>query len=244
MDTTQQPGLTEDSFRRDMLQAVTQLKAQMNGLQAAVDNIQLTLHEHTALLRCATEHLRMVPPPHSAPLGEWQRYANTHARFLINAHRNHSSTLMSLAEIEADFVVNGRRALYAEGGDCELAGADATVFIENTHHLMRPKLVQGVLYARSGKPVMSKTGKSPDARGCIVPTMRRYVLRASDSCIWEPAADVSSHDMMNVCGMNHRVALVHTLEGAQVLVDWGVGQFSMLPPDIGLYLLPGEDSNM
>jgi hypothetical protein len=237
MDTQQ---AREDSFQRDMVQAVTQLNARMSSLQAAVDNIRIALSEHTVLLRCATKHLRMVAPP-----GEWQRYAHTHARFLTNAaRRNHSSTLMSLAEIEADFVVNDRRALYAEGGDCELAGAEACVFFKNTHTLMRAKLVQGVLYARSGQPVMGKTGQSPDATGYITPNMRRYVLRGTDGCIWEPADDARTHGAMNVCGMRHRVALVHTLEGARVLVDWGVGQFSMLPPDIGLYVLPDEDVNM
>jgi hypothetical protein len=222
------PRMTEDTFREHTTQAVARLTSQLNSLQAAVHDIRLILDDHTALLKTITKPC------------EW-RYTGAHLP--AAACGNHNNTLMSLEEIEADFKVNGRRALYAEGDECEIAGAAAAVFFKNTHRLMRAKLVQGVLYARSGQlPVLAKTGKSPDAHGCITPNMIRYVLRGSDSCIWEPADDARSHDVMNGVGMEHRVALVHTLEGARVLVDWGLGKFSELPADIGLYLL--LDGNM
>ena len=225
--------LTEESARigrRAMVHAVTQISAQIRSLQAAVHDIRLTL----------TEHMRV------APSCEWRDTDATAHLHADSARRNHSSTLLYLEEIDADFTVNGRRALYAEGGDCELAGAEAWAFFNATHKLMRPKLVQGVLYACSGQPVMGKTGRQPDATDGITPVMQRYVLRGleSDGCIWEPAGDACSHGVMNVCGMRHRVALVHTLEGARVLVDWGVGQFSRLPLDIGLYVLHDDESGM
>ena len=237
-------GVVEDSFRRDMVQAITQLNTEMRSVQAVVQDIRLTLKEHATLLGCAAKE----------PSEQWQQarariYAHAHAHGHLPAgaaRRNHSSTLMSLAEIEADFAENDRRALYAEGGDCELAAAEAWAFFYNTHKLMRPKLVQGVLYARSGQPVMGKTGRPPEATCGITPLMRRYVLRGlqSGACIWEPADDACSHGVMNAFGMKHRVALVRTLEGARVLVDWGVGQFSQLPPDIGLYVLPDNENDM
>ena len=238
----------DGDFQRTMIAALGALQQQTVNLKWRVDSLQLTLKEHTDLLRCVDTQCT-----HGATLHEscnWpcpNQYAcSNQRRFLTkkpspndrNAYcaacRNHSSSMMSVSEVQADFVLNNRRAQYAEGGDCQLAACEAAAFFDTTHRLMSPKIVQGVLYAGSViQPVMGRTGRSPDARMLITPTMKRYVL---DGCMWRAANDTDSHGVINVRGCSHFVTRVMTLDGQRVFVDWGIGQFSSLPEGASLFV--------
>jgi hypothetical protein len=144
------------------------------------------------------------------------------------------SSMMSVSEVQADFVLNNRRAQYAEGRDCQLAACEAAAFFDTTHRLMSPKIVHGVLYAGSViQPVMGRTGRSPDAHALITPIMKRYVL---DGCMWRAANDTDSHGVINARGCSHFVTRVITLDGQRVFVDWGIGQFSSLPEGVSLFV--------
>ena len=226
----------DGDFQRTMIAALGALQQQTANLKWRVDSLQLTLKEHTDLLRCVDTQCTLH-----------EQYAcSNQRRFLTkkpspndrNAYcaacRNHSSSMMSVSEVQADFVLNNRRAQYAEGGDCQLAACEAAAFFDTTHRLMSPKIVQGVLYAGSViQPVMGRTGRSPDARTLIMPTMKRYVL---DGCMWRAANDTDSHGVINVRGCSHFVTRVMTLDGQRVFVDWGIGQFSSLPEGASLFV--------
>jgi hypothetical protein len=103
------------------------------------------------------------------------------------------------------------------------------------YRLMRPKLVQGVLYARDGKlPALRTTRAFPDPCPYVGPGLLRYALAAP--CIWQPASDATTHDTWNVRGAAHQVVMVTTQEGRRVVVDWSVGQFGEMPEGVGLFL--------
>ena len=139
---------------------------------------------------------------------------------------------MAIPEVQADFESNARRSQY---GECQMvAASDAWAFFHCTHPLMRPKIVQGVLYSSSSGLGTTPVGPS---RAGIIPTMKRYVLRG---CVWMPAEDADDHGVMNATGTNHRITCVTTQEGERVLVDWSIGRFGNVPDDLGLFVVADD----
>jgi hypothetical protein len=219
--------MSDSEFRDNMTRSITGLRKEMNDLCSSVATIKLTQDKHNKLLQCVTDVANQLK---EAPA------SGCSSPTTLLPCRDHASSMMSEHEIQEDF--NDRRPQYQEDGDCVKAAADAFVFFKQTHKLMRPKLVEAVLYASSGeKAVMGKSGISPAERADVIPTMKRFKLLADTGCIWVPAEDANSHDIMNVEGMRHRVTLVTTLVGARVVVDWGIAQFSYLPKDISLFIM-------
>ena len=217
----------ERDFRSVITNSITGLTTKVASLSAAIEDVRLTVEEHTKLLKCVglDDHV----------FGALTLASNIHCPVGWCINRNHRNTLMSISEIREDFAFN-RESIYKTGGDCLLAASEAWVFIDSTHSLMYPKMVDGVLYSRNGgKPVLNESKKIPDEDGCVTPFMRRYV-RLDGGCIWVPADDEQDHNVMNARGMKHRVTCVTTLEGQRVVVDWSVGQFGWMPDDIGLFL--------
>ena len=217
----------EEGFKLSVIGHITDLRNDVNTVRASVEDIKLTLETHGRILRCVADLKSSLPT-------SGQHYTTVHHTMPC---RDAASSLMSKREILLDFV--NRRAQYQEGGDCGLAAAEAWEFFDRSHKLMRPKLVDGVLYAASGeKAVMAKPATVPAQLVGISPTMKPHkLLELSDKgCIWVPLEDDALHTVMTDVGMAHRVTMVTPKEGGRVVVDWGVGQFSYLPSDIRLFL--------
>ena len=218
----------DEGFKLSVIDHITDLRNDVNKVRASLEDIKLTLESHGRMLRCVADQNSSLP-------ASGQKHTIVHRTLPC---RDASSSLMSKREILLEFV--GRRVRYLEGGDCGLAAAEAWEFFDRSHKLMRPRLVDGVLYASSGnKAVMGKPATVPAQLVGINPTMKPYKLLeqcADKGCIWVPDVDEDLHAVLNDVGMAHRVTMVTPLEGGRVVVDWGIGQFSYLPADIRLFL--------
>ena len=140
----------DDEFKLSVIDHITRLRSDINNVRASVENIKLTLKKHDHMFRCVVDQ--------NLSLASFQR-ESTAARHILPC-RDAASSLMSQREILLDFV--DRKARYQEGGDCGLAAAEAWEVFDRSHKLMRPKLVDGVLYASSGdKAVMRKPATVP-----------------------------------------------------------------------------------
>ena len=215
--------MIDEAFQRDIIDLVGRLRTDVNSLRASVADIKLTVKNHDQLLRCALmRSLALLHPGTDV-------YADTSL-----CCRDHARSLLSKLEIDSDF--SERREDYKAGGDCGLAAAEAWEFFDRAHKLMRPELMDGVLFAADGeKAVMGKSNISPDQTVGINPTMKPFkLLNRGSGCIW--VSDESSPALVNEKGMAHRVCLVTTLEGERVVVDWGIGQFSYLPENLRLFI--------
>lgn len=220
----------EEGFKLSVIGHITNLRNDVNEVRASVEDIKLTLETHGRMLRCVADLKSSLP-------SSGQKSTIVHHTMPC---RDAASSLMSKREILLDFV--DRRARYQEGGNCSLAAAEAWEFFDRSHKLMRPRLVDGVLYASNGvKAVMGKPATVPAQLVGINPTMKPYKLLeqcADKGCIWVPAVDEALQAVMNDAGMAHRVTMVTPLEGGRIVVDWGIGQFSYLPADIRLFIKP------
>jgi hypothetical protein len=221
---------------------MTDLRREVTSLKAAVDDMKLTLNQHANLLRCsAYGGGRNMAAKHeiSRPLSDAKMALNQHTNLLLRmayetvAEQEVSCpTMLSRREILEDYNSKWRGCYEAEGA-FRLAAANAFVFFDDAHKLMRPRLVDGVLYARKGcEPVMAVSGRVPDMTAGVSPLMVPFKL--DEGCIW--VRDESACEVMNADGASHRVTLVHTLEGDCVVVDWGIGQFEPLHKDVRLYI--------
>ena len=212
--------MNDAQFKRDMVSAITALRGDMEHIRSSVDDMKLLIKKQGQLLQYAHVHLPC--------------YRLSTIECESSLDRDHASSLMSMREIEEDYI-GCRMSMYQEGGDCRLAAAEAYGFFNRCHKLMHAKLVDAVLYAPSGKkPVMRKPQITPPEQVHISPIMKRFKLQKKSQCIW--VLDGESHDVKNVLGASHRVTLVTTLEGDRVVVDWGIGQFSDMPDDMRLFI--------
>jgi hypothetical protein len=218
-----------DEFKKVMLGFMQTLQGDVNRLRASVEDLKLTVDKHDQLLRWVLGVQPLSDHLHADTLS-WRASANNETV----PCRKHASSMMTLREIQEDFRRLGRMANHSEGGDCRLAAAEAWEFFDRTHRPMSARLVDGVLYAKSGaKAVMGKSGKIPAENAGVSPNMAACKLLRGN-CVWVP--DEDDAPAMNTHGMAHRVTVVTTLEGKRIVVDWGIGQFSYLPDDIRLYV--------
>jgi hypothetical protein len=148
--------------------------------------------------------------------------------------------MMTFNEVVADFTVNRRGdGLVGElGGDCQFAARAARDFF-GARKLMRPSVRECVLFSPSGAAVTMSdlviAGKAPELHGVVNDGMKAYKL-VEGSCVWEPdPADTVTSVMDGERGCKHYAATVTTLDRGEVVVDWGIGQFSKLPEDMRLY---------
>lgn len=158
--------------------------------------------------------------------------------------RNMSSSMMSVAEIVADYEVfkRGEGLVGQNGGDCQAAAAEACVFFSSSHRLMAPEVVSSVLYCTPGsQPVMGVDALArvlPAKDGALSPGMKAYKLDVG-TCIWRPDPESPVVPMGEggnaVTGYKHFVVCVKTLEGFCIAVDWGVRQFAAIPDGARLY---------
>lgn len=221
--------MSDEQFRKDMILHITGLRNDVSAVRAIVENLRITVDEHTQLLRCVAAQVPVRPT-----LGE-AAFASSvlpHATHATVPNRGHASSMMSKREIVQDFLVMNRGSQYSIGGDCNAAAGAAWEFFNRVHMLMRPKLVNGVLWSPSGaKVVMGSTNTSPECLGGISPSMVPFMR--DDECVW---VEDEAMEVMNEHGANHRVILATTLDGDRVVVDWGISQFSFVPNDIKLFI--------
>lgn len=149
-----------------------------------------------------------------------------------------STSMMSVAEIVADYQVNDRGCCLVgqNGGDCLYAATTAFTFFEHTYALMRPRIVSCVLLSPSNAPLLMGDGIMcvPEAAGDISADATAYQLMPG-TCVW--LNDGSSPHPGSVTGYKHYAISVQTLGGEIVMVDWGISQFSHVPDDMRLYLV-------
>eukprot|EP00798_Chlamydomonas_sp_ICE-L_P027802 gene27802-biopygen5217 len=149
-----------------------------------------------------------------------------------------SSSRMSMAEIVADYEVNnpGEGLVGPFGGNCQFAARVAEEFFSNIHGLMRAIMVTVVMYSPSGAPLSLAPGINGTApvKDRIVPDgAKPYRLTWEGSCVW--TRDDTPHP--GPCkGYVHYVANVVTLDGHNIMVDWGISQFAKLPSDMMMFV--------
>jgi hypothetical protein len=151
------------------------------------------------------------------------------------------SSMMSVSEIVADYVVNkrGDQLVGQFGGDCQAAARAAEEFFGG-RKLMRAAFQQGVLFSPSGAPIRFSdrvcSSSAPAEEGVLKRGMKAHKLIVG-TCVWEPDDDTDLVE--GAMGCNHFVAVVTALGNERVAVDWGVGKFSFafsdLPSDIRLF---------
>lgn len=148
-----------------------------------------------------------------------------------------STSMMSVAEIVADYVCNRRYEglVSPDGGDCQEAAKTAATFFADSHSLMDPQVAAGVLYSPVALDASNFVGTAPDADGVVLSGMNGYKLDAG-SCIWQ--LDKGAVVPVGARGYNHFVVTVRTLEQSHVAVDWGCEQFRNLPTDARLFIPP------
>eukprot|EP00955_Chlamydomonas_euryale_P072876 361551-Chlamydomonas_euryale.AAC.1 len=140
-----------------------------------------------------------------------------------------NSTMMSVSEIVADYVVNEREFVGERGGDCQAAARAAEKFFRS-RKLMQTKFQECVLYSPSDESITAQVhAAAPAKHGVLKAGMKAHKL-IDGSCVWEP--DVQTPLIEGAAGYKHCVAAVTTLENVRVAVDWGVGQFPKLPQDM------------
>uniref|UniRef100_A0A7R9VAE5 Uncharacterized protein n=1 Tax=Chlamydomonas euryale TaxID=1486919 RepID=A0A7R9VAE5_9CHLO len=143
-----------------------------------------------------------------------------------------NSTMMSVSEIVADYVVNEREFVGERGGDCQAAARAAEKFFRS-RKLMQTKFQECVLYSPSDESITAQVhAAAPAKHGVLKAGMKAHKL-IDGSCVWEP--DVQTPLIEGAAGYKHCVAAVTTLENVRVAVDWGVGQFPKLPQDMRLF---------
>ena len=141
-------GMIDEAFQRDIID-LNRLRTDVNSLRASVADIKLTVKNHDQLLQCAL--LRSLAPLHSGTVV----YADTSL-----CCRDHARSILSKLEIDSDFLE--RREDYKAGGDCGLAAAEAWESFDRAHKLMRPELMDDVLFAADGeKAVMGEVQYQP-----------------------------------------------------------------------------------
>eukprot|EP00798_Chlamydomonas_sp_ICE-L_P011158 gene11158-biopygen12612 len=148
-----------------------------------------------------------------------------------------SSSSMSMAEIVADYEVNnrGEGLVGPFGGDCQFAARAAEEFFSKIHGLMRAIMVTVVMYSPSGATLSLAPGINGTApvKDRTVPDGAKSYRLTEGSCVW--TQDDTQHP--GPCkGYVHYVASVVTLDGHNIMVDWGIAQFAKLPSDMMMFV--------
>jgi hypothetical protein len=206
----------------------TKLTSEISKMSAKVENLILDVNGLKKSIRLA-----YCRPGHTTRL----TCDNDACVALLNCSRLTASSMMSVNEIAADYVVNERSIVGPRGGDCQEASRAAFDFFSD-FKLMRPGVKGGVLYSPSGHirwsaaVSMPATG-SPDKDGVISQHMKAHKLQEGSRCVWVPSPD-EHPDAVGTPGHKHFVACVTALDGV-VAVDWGILQFD-LPDDVVLFV--------
>eukprot|EP00798_Chlamydomonas_sp_ICE-L_P011166 gene11166-biopygen12620 len=131
-----------------------------------------------------------------------------------------SSSSMSMAELVADY---------------EFAARAAEEFFSKIHGLMRAIMVTVVIYSPSGATLSLAPGINGTApvKDRTVPDGAKPYRLTEGSCVW--TQDDTQHP--GPCkGYVHYVASVVTLDGHNIMVDWGIAQFAKLPSDMMMFV--------
>jgi hypothetical protein len=214
------------TFKRDMNTQLRRLSDQVRELQenARVDMAQLKTSVRLAYCRPGRAHYLA----HNADA----------CASLLACRDVSDSSMMSISEIVADYVVNKRGdELVGEfGGDCQAAARAAEIFF-SSRKLMQTSFQECVLYSPSGQSIAMSDrileAVTPALGGKVRAGMKAYKL-IDGSCVWTPE-DVQTPVNEGAMGYKHYVATVMTLDNVRIAVDWGIGQFSDLPEDMRLY---------
>lgn len=219
----------------DSVNMVTELMRMVYVAREEVERLKVRVDRHDQLLRCAAAVNPFLLRVHRSPS------TCTIAALLS---RNHASSLMTVEEVEADATT--RRTEFEESGSCQRAATQAKIFFGDTHSLMRPTVVRGVLYAPSDGLLLRATGAAPATDPGAVVHGQAFALRRAGGGVWERRSDISAPDpALNAMGYIHYVTMVFTGDRVdisrtpdQVAIDWSMGQFSHIPIDILLFLPP------
>ena len=205
----------------------TELTAEISKVSAKVENLIIDVNGLKKSVRLA-----YCRPGHTAGL----TCDKDACIALLNCSRLSASSMLSVNEIAADYVVNDRSVVGPRGGDCQEAARVAFDFFSD-FKLMRPGVKGGVLYSPSGhirwSAAISEAAGSPDKDGVIDQQMKAYKLVEGSGCVWAPSPD-EHPDAVGTPGHKHFVACVTALDGV-VAVDWGILQFD-LPDDVVLFV--------
>jgi hypothetical protein len=151
---------------------------------------------------------------------------------LLACRGMYDSSMMSVSEIVADYVVNkrGHQLVGQFGGDCQAAARAAEEFFRS-RKLMRSAFQECVLFSPSSAPIRFSDrvtalppGSAPAKEGVLKRGMKAHKLIAG-TCVWEPDHNTDHLVDEGAMGCNHFVATVTALGNERVAVDWGVGQF-------------------
>jgi hypothetical protein len=226
------PPSWAQKFQRDIVTALSALSKDVSDLKCAVTDLKIDVKRMQDTIR-----LVYCRPGMSVNLiGDVDDCAS-----LLVCSKLTETSMMSVSELQADFVVNNRdEGLVCEfGGDCQFAARAACTFFETSRSLMRPRFEECVMYSPSGASiymgVSSFAGESPPVHGVICKGMKAHSLDKG-GCVW---IEDSKYDMGRaepaLTGRKHYVVSVITLEGIRVGVDWGIHQFAELPSDVRLF---------
>ena len=209
----------------------TSMLQQLYKLEHAVSDIKLDILEMKSSIRLAyCRHLGMIDI----------LVHNTDACTALLAMRRNmgSSSSMSMAEIVADYEVNnrGEGLVGPFGGDCQFAARAAEEFFSKIHGLMRAIMVTVVMYSPSGATLSLApgiNGTAPVKDRTVPDGAKPYRLTWEGSCVW--TRDDTPHP--GPCkGYVHYVANVVTLDGHNIMVDWGIAQFAKPPSDMRMFV--------
>eukprot|EP00798_Chlamydomonas_sp_ICE-L_P000339 gene339-biopygen78 len=208
----------------------TSMLQQLYKLEHAVSDIKLDILEKKSSIRLAyCRHLGMIDI----------LVHNTDACTALLAMRRSmgSSSSMSMAEIVADYEVNnrGEGLVGPFGGNCQFAARAAEEFFSKIHGLMRAIMVTVVMYSPSGATLSLAPGINGTApvKDRTVPDGAKSYRLTEGSCVW--TQDDTQHP--GPCkGYVHYVASVVTLDGHNIMVDWGIAQFAKLPSDMMMFV--------
>ena len=109
---------------------ITKLSHALDMAKTDVELLKFRVDRHDVLFRCI-----VLAPCDTQPY---------HATYNVSTDRNHASSLMTVEEVDADAM--SRRDMYVEVGSCQRAATQAKIFFSETHTLMHPKIVRGVLH--------------------------------------------------------------------------------------------------
>eukprot|EP00955_Chlamydomonas_euryale_P088282 364364-Chlamydomonas_euryale.AAC.10 len=225
MDALPDDGETLKQMDRDAVKIddiprwAKELKTVLRRLSDQVQEIQEIWNTEVAQLKTSIR-LAYCRPGRSQNLS----HDSDACAALLACRKISDSTMMSISEIVADYVVN-KRGDCQSGGDCQAAARAAEEFFGG-RKLMQTSFQECVLYSPSVHAA------APAKHGLLKAGMKAHKL-IDGSCVWEP--DVQTPLIEGAAGYKHYVATVTTLDNVRIAVDWGVGQFLKLPQDMRLF---------
>ena len=227
----------------DAEQLTVDWKAKCTELDAENTALKGTIKEYVHKVRDLEKIVRLLLYRKSIDTLDWKNIASIDhmLTLIINSYRI-SRDVLYLCDHQVQHLYEHhklREDVFNRPGSCPFAAALAFTYFSTYHAVMKPRRVKGVLRCHDpNEKVVMTNGKTPECDADILPKMRAYALSPINtlsgaihrerSCIWKWVNDLS-FDSTEEKGASHEIIELTMVTGEQKLVDFSIGQFTIIP---------------